>query len=81
MAHPRTRRLMRTACVLGKVPGIVDVTFGPTFTHDRSQGYTHALVVDLEDKAALEVFSPAPALPLLSCVNRNPRAAAVRMRS
>ena len=56
MPHPRTRRLMRTACVLGKVPGIVDVTFGPTFTHDRSQGYTHALVVDLEDKAALEVF-------------------------
>ena len=53
--------LMRMACVLGKVPGILDVTFGATFTHDRSQGYTHALVVDLADKAALDVSVPLPA--------------------
>ena len=39
----------------GKVPGILDISFGPTFTTDRSNGYTHALVVDLDDKAALEV--------------------------
>lgn len=44
----------------GKVPGILDVTFGATFTHDRSQGYTHALVVDLADKAALETYGPHP---------------------
>jgi hypothetical protein len=46
----------------GKVPGIIDITFGPTFTTDRNQGFTHALVVDLADKAALEVS------PILSCV-------------
>lgn len=37
------------------MPGIQDISFGPTFTTDRSNGYTHALVVDLNDKAALEV--------------------------
>lgn len=46
----------------GKVPGIIDITFGPTFTTDRNQGFTHALVVDLADKAALEVS------PISSCV-------------
>lgn len=44
----------------GKVPGIQDITFGPTFTTDRSNGYTHALVVDLDDKAALEGYGPHP---------------------
>ena len=37
------------------------ISFGPTFTHDRSQGFTHALVVDLVDKAALESYGPHPA--------------------
>jgi hypothetical protein len=45
----------------GKVSGILDISFGPTFTHDRSQGFTHALVVDLVDKAALESYGPHPA--------------------
>jgi hypothetical protein len=38
-----------------KVPGILDISFGPTFKHDRAQGFTHALVVDLVDANALEV--------------------------
>ena len=43
--------------IAGKVPGILDISFGPTFKHDRAQGFTHALVVDLADASALEVFS------------------------
>ena len=39
----------------GKVDGTERISFGATFTHDRSQGYTHALVVDLIDRNALEV--------------------------
>jgi len=54
--------------VAGKVPGIIDITFGPTFTTDRNQGFTHALVVDLADKAALEV-SPISSFVLLPLSN------------
>ena len=39
----------------GKVQGVESISFGATFTHDRAQGYTHALVVDLLDQNALEV--------------------------
>jgi len=44
----------------GKVPGVQEISFGPTFTTDRSNGYTHALVVDLDDKASLETYGPHP---------------------
>jgi hypothetical protein len=40
-----------------KVPGVEKISFGASFTHDRAQGYTHALVVDLTDTAALEVIA------------------------
>lgn len=44
------------------MPGILAISFGATFKTDRAQGFTHALVVDLESKEALEVqFSPSSA--------------------
>uniref|UniRef100_A0A6U5BI28 Stress-response A/B barrel domain-containing protein n=1 Tax=Hemiselmis andersenii TaxID=464988 RepID=A0A6U5BI28_HEMAN len=39
------------------LPGILDMSFGATFMHDRAQGYTHALVVDLKDKDALTEYA------------------------
>ena len=44
----------------GKIPEILDISFGPTFKHDRAQGFTHALVVDLADASALEVGRVLP---------------------
>ena len=46
--------------LLTQIPGILDLTYGENFS-SRSQGYTHALVVRFEDRAALEVYSPHPA--------------------
>jgi hypothetical protein len=42
-----------------KVPGILYLSCGPNFT-DRSQGYTHGLVVRFADRAALEAYGPHP---------------------
>lgn len=41
----------------GVVPGILEIRTGKNFTQ-RSQGHTHALVVILESKAALEAYGP-----------------------
>ena len=38
---------------------IVDLTCGQNFTN-RSQGYTHGLIVRFTDKAALEGYGPHP---------------------
>jgi hypothetical protein len=38
----------------------IKVSLGPTFTTERSQGFTHALIVDLKDKAALSSYSVDP---------------------
>lgn len=43
-----------------QVPGIVDLTRGTNFS-DRSQGYTHGLVVRFQDRRALESYLPHPA--------------------
>ena len=43
----------------GEVPGITSLTAGRNFT-DRANGYTHGLVVVLEDKAALEGYATHP---------------------
>jgi hypothetical protein len=51
----------------GKVPGILDISFGPTFKHDRAQGFTHALVVDLADASALEVGTKWSITENLTC--------------
>lgn len=42
-----------------RVPGVTRVTAGKNFT-ERSKGFTHALVVTLEDKAALDAYLPHP---------------------
>ena len=43
-----------------QIPGIRELTCGANFSA-RSQGYTHALVVRFEDRAALEAYGPHPA--------------------
>ena len=43
----------------GPIPGIVDLTLGENFT-DRANGYSHALVVTLVDRAALGVYAAHP---------------------
>jgi hypothetical protein len=44
-----------------QISGIIDLTFGATFTHERAQGYTHALVVRFANKEALAAYGPHPA--------------------
>ena len=41
------------------VPGILDLKLGENFTN-RSEGFTHGLIVTLEDKAALEGYRKHP---------------------
>jgi hypothetical protein len=41
------------------VPGISRSSVGTNFT-DRAEGYTHGVVVELRDKAALEVYATHP---------------------
>ena len=43
-----------------RVPGIVDLAVGANFT-DRANGFTHGLVVTLEDRAALDRYAAHPA--------------------
>ena len=43
----------------GKIPGIVELSCGTNFS-DRSQGYTHGLVVRFTDRAALQAYGPHP---------------------
>ena len=42
-----------------KVPGILEISCGSNFS-DRSQGFTHALVVRFKDRATLEAYGPHP---------------------
>ncbi len=42
------------------LPEILELTIGENFT-DRSQGYTHGLVVRFADKAGLESYGPSDA--------------------
>lgn len=41
------------------VPGIVDLTCGENFSQ-RSQGFTHGMVVRFHDRAGLESYVPHP---------------------
>lgn len=43
-----------------QISGIVDLQVGADFS-GRSQGYSHALVMRLTDRAALEAYFPHPA--------------------
>jgi hypothetical protein len=41
------------------VPGITGLSVGANFT-DRAEGYTHGVIVELENKAALDVYATHP---------------------
>ncbi len=43
----------------GKVPGIRKIAVGANIT-DRAMGYTHGLLVSLDDAAALKVYADHP---------------------
>lgn len=42
-----------------QIPGIVDLSCGLNFS-ERAKGYTHALVVRFNDRAALDAYFPHP---------------------
>ena len=42
------------------IPGILEITVGANFS-ERSQGFTHGLLVRFQDRAALDVYIPHPA--------------------
>ena len=44
----------------GKIPGVERLHTGVNFSN-RAKGYTHALVAQLADRAALEGYGPHPA--------------------
>ncbi len=43
----------------GRIEGVRDVVVGENFT-DRANGFTHGMLVTLEDRAALEGYGPHP---------------------
>jgi hypothetical protein len=43
----------------GKIAGIVDLSCGTNFS-ERAKGFTHGLVVQFTDRAALEAYGPHP---------------------
>ena len=42
------------------IPGILEITVGANFS-ERSQGFTHGLLVRFEDRTALDTYIPHPA--------------------
>ena len=42
------------------IPGILEITVGANFS-ERSQGFTHGLLVRFQDRAALDIYIPHPA--------------------
>ena len=42
------------------IPGILEITVGANFS-ERSQGFTHGLLVRFVDRSALDVYVPHPA--------------------
>lgn len=44
----------------GKIECIKSLNFGPTFTTDRNQGFSHILVVELGSKDDLAVYAKHP---------------------
>lgn len=43
-----------------KIPTVVDLSVGRTFTPERGQGFTVGLVVRFKDKEGLAVYGPHP---------------------
>ncbi len=54
-----------------KVPGIVDLSAGETFTPERGHGYTIGLVVRFKDREGLAAYGPHPNhVPVKEYVNQ-----------
>lgn len=47
------------ASLRDRVPGVVELVIGENFT-DRSDGYTHGMIVTFNDRASLESYLPHP---------------------
>ncbi|KAJ3292005.1 hypothetical protein HK104_005633 [Borealophlyctis nickersoniae] len=45
---------------LKSIDGVLKISFGPTFTHERAQGFTHVLVVEFQDKECLHNYAVHP---------------------
>ncbi|MEI6459437.1 MAG: Dabb family protein [Pseudomonadota bacterium] len=58
-AHRITEHLASLATLGAHVPGIRRLSLGENFTQ-RSLGYTHGMVVELEDREALTTYLPHP---------------------
>lgn len=61
-ATPEQEQLLmeRLRSLKGKIPTIVDLSVGRTFTPERGQGYTVGLVVRFKDRDGLAVYAPHP---------------------
>ncbi|KAI8590046.1 hypothetical protein BDZ88DRAFT_416094 [Geranomyces variabilis] len=46
---------------LATLPGVHNFSIGPTFTKERANGYTHAMVMEFESKEALNAYSVSDA--------------------
>jgi hypothetical protein len=55
----RDEHIANLNALIDNVPGIIACRAGANFT-DRSGGFTHGLLVTLEDRAALEVYRTHP---------------------
>ena len=53
------KHMAALATLKERVPGISELTLGENFT-DRAEGFTHGLIVELADKAALDVYATHP---------------------
>ena len=56
--------LDQTLELLSEIPGVVSVSAGASYvyepTGDRSQGYTHGIVVRMKDKEVLDIYTSHP---------------------
>jgi len=56
----KVRNMLQGLNELKQIPGVRKLTFGENYS-PRHKGYTHALVVELDSKHALENYGPHPA--------------------
>jgi hypothetical protein len=61
-ATPEQKRLLieRLRGLKDKIPTVVDLSVGETFTPERGQGFTVGLVVRFKDREGLAVYGPHP---------------------
>ena len=52
-----TEEIMAGLRGLTAVPGVISIVCGPTFKAERAQGFTHAMVVRLQSREALQILA------------------------